>query len=146
MTMGRTKAEFRALRESLGLTQQRLADALDVRILSVKRWESPKYPQQAPDAAWEILDHLMAAQDNAVSTALDTVNAIADENDAPPAEVVMPYWSSQDDYEEHHYIDDDGTWTEVNATNRRVAFALRQMGVTIRWVDGADNHVPGQEY
>ena len=45
--MNRNKATFRAMRETLGLTQQSLADRLNVKVLSVKRWEMPKYPQQA---------------------------------------------------------------------------------------------------
>ena len=57
----RNKQEFRALRELAGITQQSLAKELDVNPLSVKRWESPKYPQQAPTEAWQFLDNLCTA-------------------------------------------------------------------------------------
>lgn len=140
----RPKAEFRAMREMLGVTQQRLADDLGVRVLSVKRWENPKYPQQAPDEAWALLDDLMAVQDSAVRAALAVVESKVDERGNRPKEVAIPYWSSQADYLEHHYMGDDGDWTEVNATNRRVASLLKWLGFEVRWVDGSDNVVPKQ--
>lgn len=142
--MARSKSEFRAMRETLGITQQRLADDLGVRILSVKRWESPKYAQQAPAEAWELLDVLMAVQDSAVQAALSQVQAIAREQGTEPREILLPYWSSQNDYLEHHYnaAESDASWSEVNATSRRVANVLRWMGHEVRWVDGADNPVP----
>lgn len=140
----RTKAEFRAMRESLGVTQQRLADDLGVKVLSVKRWELPKHPQTAPADAWELLDMLMAEQDAAVRAALAQVDEVAMSRGDYPKEVVLPYWSSQQDFAEHHYLasETDKSWTEINATSRRVAFALRERGIAVRWVDGKDNLVP----
>lgn len=140
----RCKAEFRAMRETLGITQQRLADDLRVKVLSVKRWESPKYPQQAPDYAWELLDMLMAKQDSAVEAAIAQVQRIDSSTDGRPREIVLPYWSSQDDYMKHHYdaAESDASWTEVNATSRRVAAVLKVLGFDVRWVDGTDNLVP----
>lgn len=142
----RTKAEFRAMRETLGITQQRLADDLGVKVLSVKRWESPRYPQQAPADAWSLLDDLMAVQDSAVEAAVAQVRSVELEREGHPREVLMPYWSSQDDYMEHHYsaAESDGSWTEINATSRRVASVLKVLGFEVRWVDGADNPVPKQ--
>lgn len=142
----RTKAEFRALRETLGLTQQRMADDLGVKVLSVKRWESPKYPQQAPADAWELLDMLMAVQDSAVEAVLRQVQVVAHDMRDEPAEIVLPYWANQDDYMEHHYLaaESDASWTEVNATNRVVAAVLRNLGFRIKWVNGKDNPVPRQ--
>lgn len=140
----RTKAEFRATRETLGVTQQRLADDLGVKVLSVKRWESPKYPQHAPAEAWELLDMLMAKQDSAVAAALAQVREVASNMGEGPASVALPYWASQSDYMEHHYLaaESDASWTEVNATNRRVAVMLRWLGFRVRWVDGADSDIP----
>ena len=61
-----------------------------------------------------------------------------------PDKVSMPYWSSADDYKANHYLDDGGaeSWAEVNATNRRIAFALRERGIGVQWTDGAGNVVP----
>lgn len=142
----RTKGEFRATREQLGLTHQRLADELGVKVLSVKRWESPRYPQTAPAAAWELLDSLMDAQDGAVEAALAQVRETADRLGSEPRDVALPYWSSRADFAEHHYEEDaDASWAEVNATSRRVAMMLRWLGYRVRWVDGADNPVPRAE-
>lgn len=123
---------------------QRMADDLGVRVLSVKRWESPRYPQHAPAEAWELLDMLMARQDSAVAAALAQVRDVASDMGGEPAEVRLPYWASQDDYMEHHYLaaESDASWTEVNAANRRVAVMLRWLGFRVRWVDGSDNPVP----
>lgn len=143
----RSKSEFRALRESVGITQQRLADDLDVKVLSVKRWESPNYPQQAPQDAWNLLDMLMERQDTAVKIALLQVEEIARERGQQPDEVALPYWSSDSDYYKYHYLRDHGdeSWTEINATARRLSFALRDRGIRVRWVDGKDNPVPRME-
>ena len=39
-------AEFRAMREQVGLSQADVADTLGVNVRSVKRWEDPEYPFQ----------------------------------------------------------------------------------------------------
>ena len=138
-----SKSEFRALRESVGLTQQRLADDLGVKVLSVKRWESQNQPQQAPEDAWSILDALMKRQDIAVQEALAQVEQLAMDHGNYPYEVVLPYWSSEADYREHHYVEaGDEYWTEANATSRRISFTLRERGIKVRWVNGKDNLVP----
>lgn len=140
----RTKSEFRALRETVGLTQQRLADDLGVKVLSVKRWESTSKPQTPPKDAWDILDMLMERQDVAVQAALSQVEQTAMLHGSYPKEVMLPYWSSEEDYRQHHYVKDNGdeSWTEINATSRRVACALRDRGIRVKWVDGKDNPVP----
>lgn len=95
-------------------------------------------------ATSELLDVLMARQDGAVAAALAQVREVASDMGGEPAEVRLPYWASQDDYMEHHYLaaEGDASWTEVNATTRRVAVMLRWLGYDVRWVDGADNPVP----
>lgn len=125
----RTKAEFRALREMVGVTQQSLADRLGVKILSVKRWELPNRPQQAPDRAWELLYSLLAVQTKQIEEAT-----------REPEEVVsLPYWMGSADFEE--YADEDEpaqTWTEANATQRAIAIQLGMAGVAVYWHDAAE--------
>ena len=41
--MTRSKADFKALRERVGLSQQDVADAANVTRTSVKRWERPGF-------------------------------------------------------------------------------------------------------
>ena len=127
----RSKAEFRALRETVGLTQQSLADRLGVKILSAQRWERPKYPQQAPDAAWELLDSLVRAQARAVSDCLQA---------AKSCEVTqLEYWTSGTDYDDLRREGEPETWTEANATQRAKAQALRMLGYPIDWYDGIES-------
>lgn len=40
--MARGKADFRARREMLGLTQQDVADALNANVKTIKNWENPR--------------------------------------------------------------------------------------------------------
>ena len=55
--MIRTKADFRALREELGLSQTDLGRALGVKTLTVKRWEKDG-PDGflVPDDVWDSID------------------------------------------------------------------------------------------
>ena len=127
----RSKAEFRALRETAGITQQALADRLGVKILSAQRWERPTYQQQAPQAAWELLDSLVRAQARAVSDCLQ---------EAKSGEVTqLEYWTSGAVYDDLRRDGEPETWTEANATQRAKAQALRMLGYPFEWYDGAES-------
>lgn len=139
----RSKAEFRALRETVGMTQQCMARLLNVEVRSVKRWESSSMPTyHAPQDAWDILDDAIAAQRRAVSFALGKVDEIAAEAGHDPATVELVYWTSQEDYIKHHSVDDGGDWRQANANSRLVAFALHERGIAVRWIAGAESKVP----
>lgn len=131
----RTKAEFRALREIVGLTQAALADELGVQVRSVKRWELPAAPQRPPQDAWDVLDEAVAAQRQVVSYALGKVDELAMEHGDYPKEVSLPYWSSAEHYRQGHSVPDVGDWRMANANNRAVALALRERGIPVSWVD-----------
>ena len=61
--MKKTKIQFRALRECVGLSLAELAERLNVNVRSVKRWESPTYQDyKPPQDAWELLERLQAKQ------------------------------------------------------------------------------------
>lgn len=132
----RTKAEFRAIRETVGMTQGALARELGVEVRSVKRWESPTAPQVPPQDAWDVLDAALSAQRRGIATALGRVDEIAKERGAYPKSVMLPYWTSQDAYDEGHYVDDGGDWRMANATNRLLAHALHERGIRVAWSDG----------
>ena len=57
-----TKADFRAMREQTGYSQQALADALDVNIRTIKRWEHEADASQPPADAWELLEAALDTQ------------------------------------------------------------------------------------
>lgn len=132
----RSKSEFRAMRETLGLTQQTMAAELGVKVLSVKRWESPKYPQQAPQDAWDLLDSLKADQLAACSAAIAKAHQKAQKAEGEAQQVEVPYWSSASDYEACRGSD-SLTWTEANATSRALAIVLEDRGASVMWVDGS---------
>jgi transcriptional regulator with XRE-family HTH domain len=138
MQQVRTKAEFAAIRESVGMTQTALARELGVEVRSVKRWESPAAPgYHAPDDAWDVLDRHLEMHDRAVAFALGKVDEIEAENGQPPQSVDVTYWRSQADYDALHCERDGGDWRMANANARAVADALRAEGIAVRWV-GSD--------
>lgn len=132
----RTKAEFRAIRETVGMTQGALADALGVEQRSVRRWESPTNDYTPPQDAWDVLDAALETQRRGIAAALGKVDELAQERGAYPKSVMLPYWSSQDAYDRDHYVDDGGDWRMANATNRLLAHALHERGIQVVWSDG----------
>lgn len=141
----RAKAEFRALREMLGLMQKDVADMLEVNLRSVKRWESPASPENTPpQEAWELLDELMEDQKQVIAFTLAKVDEIAQQQGNYPEQVTLPYWASQEEYDKYHSSDDSGSSREANATTRLVAYALAERGIKVAFIDGKDNQVPKQ--
>lgn len=132
----RTKAEFRAIRETVGMTQGMLADALGVEQRSVRRWESPTNDYYPPQDAWDALDAALSAQRRGIAAALGKVDELAEEHGSYPKSVMLPYWSSQDAYDDWHYADDGGDWRMANATNRLLAHVLHERGIRVEWSDG----------
>lgn len=132
----RTLAEFRAIRETVGMTQGMLAEELGVEPRSVRRWESPSAPQLPPQDAWEVLDAALENQRRAVAAALGEVDRIAQEQGTYPESVMLPYWTSQDAYDVGHYTGADGNdWRMANATSRMLAYALHERGIDVEWSD-----------
>lgn len=131
----RPKAAFAATRETVGMTQTELARRMGVEVRSVKRWESPKAEgYHAPDAAWDVLDAALAAQDKAVEFALAKVDGIIAEAGRPPKSVRLRYWRSQDEYDAVHEPADGGSFRMANANSRLVASVLRLRGIVVEWV------------
>lgn len=134
----RTKAEFWALRESVGMARSALANELGVQVRSVRRWESPGAPQRAPKDAWDVLDEAMAAQRRAVSDGLAKVDGIAAEQGCYPKAVSLPHWASGDDHDEFYSGPGLGDWRMANASMRVLALALLERGIQVKWVDGVE--------
>lgn len=134
---GRTLAEFRAIRETVGMTQGMLAAELGVEARSVRRWESPSAPQVPPQDAWDVLDAALTNQRHAVAAALGEVDRIAQEQGTYPENAALPYWTSQEAYDSGHYTGVDGQdWRMANATLRMLAYALHERGIAVVWNDG----------
>ena len=142
---GVSKADFRALRETVGLSQQDVADALGVDVRSVKRWEAPDGSQPVA-AAWALLERYAEFHELAIETAVEHVETMIAEVGHAPQAVRMTYWRSQEEYDAHGR--DPGPYGVANANARSVAEALRPYGVDVEFAyfdDGAIS-TPGSRY
>lgn len=127
----RGKADFRALRESLGLTRNNMARLLSVRPISVYRWENPREPNQAPADAWNLLDKYKDAQDTTVKQIVQRAyHQALETGDKPAQPVKLTYYRGQAEYEQEH---DSGYYMVANATTRACATALEAAGIKIRY-------------
>lgn len=130
--MGCEKADFRARREMLGLTQQDVADEADVNVSTVKRWEKPGY-FGAPDDVWAWLEDCERAQAEVVDIAVSAAVAHG------PGPVQITYYRSQEQYDALGR--DPGPFGMANANARMVASRLRSLGreVDFAYPDDEDN-------
>lgn len=138
----RSKAEFKALRELAGLSQEDVARSLDVKQLSVVRWESFGYDQIAPADAWKVLDDAIEQQREVVSRLVENAENAADSLDSSGGQTIfLPYYTSAQDSPI-----EGGAWKRVNADMRASYAVLVELGFTVEWVDGMDErafHVSG---
>lgn len=138
-----TKADFRAMRERLGLTQQDVADAVGVRVLAVKRWERPGLPEP-PEDAWEhleVMDDLMEAMvEFSVGKARELTEAVGS------APVVLTYYRDQAQFDACGR--DDGPYGFANAVAREVGAILADEGTEVEFAypDVGAARTPGSRY
>lgn len=125
MFEGKTKADFRARREMVGLTQQDIADALGVDVRSVKRWEREGF-NDPPDAAWNLIEFHEAEQTRVVG---EIAEAFPDGSRAS-----ITVFRTQDDFEtvkELHGDEGVETFGVANATAMEAARTLDALGVEV---------------
>ena len=122
----RTKADFRALRETVGMSQQSLARLTCVTVSTAKRWENPAY-FDPPSDAWELLDYYKAAQDEMVAETLSTYSKC----DAQAGEIILPYHRMQEQCDEFDRA--AGDYGVANACSRAAAAALMRAGHKVRF-------------
>lgn len=141
----RTKATFKALRETVGLSQDNVAKDLGVSVISVKRWERPGY-QYPPADAWEYMLDAYRAHCDAVNGALDQVDEIADFVGRYPELVSITYWRTQEQYDRLER--DPGHVGMINARARAVGGGLLEQGIEVEWRFPEEGAVstPGSRY
>ena len=138
--MADSKAEFRATRERVGLTQKALAVMMGVDVRTVKRWEEPELPDP-PKYAQDRLQEALEAHTAIVQAAIRRVDAIVEQQGRPPASMCLTYYRSQAQYD--RYGRDRGDFNVINARSREIGALLRQRGITVSYAypDGGDTGV-----
>ncbi len=95
MSKSEEKASFRALRDYLGVPLSFIAEELQVRIPSVRRWEMLDCDQMPPADAWALLEREKESQDAFVQRMLDLVRQTHQDKNEP---VRCNYYLNQEDY------------------------------------------------
>lgn len=126
-----SKAGFKALRERVGMSQQNVADALNVNVRSVKRWEHEAYPYNAPDEAWELLEHRLNVQHQMVEYAVDVVENATEKAGYRPSLIPITYYRDQNMYDKDGR--DEGAHGIANANARATADVLERMGYEVEF-------------
>ena len=145
--MARGKADFKAQRERLGLSQQDVADALGINIKTVKTWENPRQPRyRISGAAWRYLDSALDAQAQQVAYARSVVEKRIDELGMEPAVISITYYRDQATYD--RFGREEGPFGQANANARAIACELERMGIRVefRYPDDGAIPTPGGNY
>ena len=138
-----TKADFRAKRETMGLTQGDVARACGVSLRTVKRWEHPDWPEP-PDDAWEWLIGMHDRHDAAVDAMVDQALEMVRKHDLEM--VVITYYRDQAQYDTHGR--DPGPYGFANSVAREVSLDLNGEGIEteFRYPDEGAISTPGSRY
>ena len=128
--MQRTKATFKALRETVGLSQDNIAELCGVTVTSVKRWERPGR-QEPPADAWKLVLNAYSDHCAAVAAALDQVDELVEALGHDPDLVPITYWRTQEQYDALGR--DPGFVGVVNARARAVGDALLSQDIEVEW-------------
>lgn len=134
LTHGMTKA----IRERVGLSQQDVADALDVTVLTVKNWENPN-GYTISDAYQTLLANALADHQLAVKAAKDAVMAQEAQHGEAPRLVRLYYYRNQADYDK--YGRDAGKVGVVNARIREAYTLLQYEGYDVYLVYKSESDV-----
>lgn len=142
----RNKADFRALREQTGYSQQALADALDVNIRTVKRWEHEADASVPPADAWELLEAGLDVQRQMATYAVSVAREQEAALGAKPEAIQLTYYRDQAMFD--RYGRDEGYFGIANANSRAAASELICEGfmVELRYPTEGAISTPGSRY
>lgn len=130
--MSRGKADFKARREQLGLTQQDVAQALTVNVKTVKNWENPRQTRyRISDAAWEYLDRAADMQAQQVAYARSVIEAQSGALAGNTVVVPITYYRDQATYD--RFGREAGPFGQANANARAIASELERMGIQVEF-------------
>ena len=116
----RGKADFRLMRELLGLPQEWVAKRVGVDARTVRNWESPRYFYPPKREAWDLVEIASSAARG------------ARERGVEPAPLMLAYWRDAAQWAKAHPEDGDaGMWRVENAAARLAADRLHAMGLPV---------------
>lgn len=125
-----SKADIRAERERMGLSQTDLAEHVGVQTRTVKRWEDPQHFYEPPEDLYETMDELAEQFDRAVREGVEQAHRMLEQVGGEPR-ITLPYWKRQDQYDELR--GDGGYYGMANAITREVARVLNAEGHETRY-------------
>lgn len=129
--MKRTKANFKALRERVGLSQGDLAELASVTRTTVKRWERPGF-NDAPADVWQMLE-------DAAETQRELCEQVAEQAATIDLdELQLTYWRSQGQFDALGR--DNGPFAVANANARAIWQTLEAMGVEVEFAYPDDDN------
>ena len=128
----RSKADFQALRDLVGLDQVDVADALGVKPVTIRKWEDPQAFALPRKAAWlfleDVADIIERKSADLAARALEAAQrARADGRE--PAPVLLTYWRTREDWDNSPISHPDETvignhWKIENTITRTTALRL----------------------
>jgi transcriptional regulator with XRE-family HTH domain len=129
--LSKSKANFKALRERVGMSQQDVADALGVSCRTVKRWEHEADRREPPADAVELLERQLGTQREMVDYMVSVCERVTEEQGRMPTLVPISYYRDQSMYDE--FGRDSGPFGVANANARAVAQELEALGYEVEF-------------
>lgn len=110
----RGKADFRLMRELLGLPQEWVAKRVGVDARTVRNWESPRYFYPPKREAWDLVEGLWRRADGKAAGLVEIASSaarVARERGVEPAPLMLAYWRDAAQWAKAHPADEDaGMW------------------------------------
>ena len=126
------KAQFRATRELVGLTQADVAEDLGVAIQSVKRWEREDMKNYSvPETA---LAYIHEQKDSFIKSVTRLYNSFFESIESGDADIdALPLTYFRDQAMRDRALEEPGRFSQINAIARAVATMLEVEGYHVSW-------------
>lgn len=140
----RSAADFRMMRETLGLAQAWVARTVGVTTLTVVHWEDPREFALPRREAWDLVEGMWAEADRRATAFVDMASkatALALDNGIEPEPVMLSYWRDPKDHRIAHrdedviiagfHLSSGGMMRLENAACRMAVDRLHALGIPL---------------
>ena len=140
----RSAADFRMMRETLGLAQAWVARTVGVTTLTIVHWEDPREFALPRREAWDLVEDMWAEADRRATAFVDMASkavALARDNGIEPEPVMLSYWRDPKDHRIAHrdedvviagfHLSSGGMMRLENAACRMAVDRLHALGVPL---------------